>query len=195
MSSDQRVKEEIIDALNSGEELKRKIERLIDLSRQMTKMDADTLRAIDSRLKGTYGSEYAHSQGEYGSLIELYQILNEKDPHSYEVLLSLADLLLLDGQHSFSFDLFNQAFRHDPLLLFNAPGELGEHIDRYGSQSQKIHYKISLSRAFVLDGNLEDAREEYGEVTQLHGEEGEFVQSYFQTEDLKNEFLSLLNEQ
>ncbi|MGL5828450.1 MAG: hypothetical protein ACRC0L_02635 [Angustibacter sp.] len=114
--------------------------------------------------------------------------MNEKAPRSYKILLSLADLLFLDGQCLLSFDLFNKAFYHDPLLLFSAPGELWEYIDKYGNQSQKIHYKLSLMRAFILDGNSEDAVGEYEEVTQLYGEKEGILQSYFQTEELRNEF-------
>ncbi|MBR8839106.1 MAG: hypothetical protein DSM106950_35185 [Stigonema ocellatum SAG 48.90 = DSM 106950] len=97
----------------------------------------------------------------------------------------------MDRQYSNSFDAFNQAFCQKPLLLFEAPGELSDYLDKYGSESQKIYYRISLVRALLLDESLDDAAEEYHDIIQTYGEDNEVLEKFVQENKIKEE-LSLL---
>ena len=170
-----------------------KIAELLPIIAEMRELNPAIFNSIDSTIKGTYGSEYLISQGDYQPIIEFYQFLNQKFPDLAEVLLSLGDIYLLDKQYSNSFDAFNKAFYKHPLLLFEAPGELGDYIEKYGSDSQKIYYRISLVRALFLDENFDDAKEEYQDIIQFYGENNEVMKEYLQEPKMKAEISRLLN--
>ena len=170
-----------------------KIADLLPIIAQVEELDAATFKSIDSRIKGTYGSEYLISQGDYQPIIEFYQFLNQKFPDLADVLLSLGDIYLLAKQYSNSFDAFNKAFYKHPLLLFEAPGELGDYIEKYGSDSQKIYYRISLLRALFLDESFDEAKEEYQDIIKSYGENNEVIKEYLQEPKMQAEISLLLD--
>lgn len=177
----QNTKDAIIAILNNEtSSINQKIADLRIVINNISNLSLPIFRLIDSKLKGIYGSEYLISQGNYESLIEFYNFLNQKFSDSAEVLCSLGDLYLLDKQYSNSFDTFNKAFYQEPLLLFTAPGELQEYLDKYGSESQKKHYSISLVRALVLDDSFDEAIEEYDEIIQTYGNDNEIIKDCLQ---------------
>jgi tetratricopeptide (TPR) repeat protein len=169
-----------------------KIADLLPLIDNITQLTLPIFKLIDSKLKGIYGSEYLISQGDYEPLIEFYNFLNNKFPDLTEILCSLGDIYLLNKQYSNSFDAFNKAFYKEPLLLFTAPGELQEYLDKYGSESQKKYYGISLVRALVLDDSFDDASEEFDEIIQTYGKNNEIIQNCLQDPIIQEQLSQLL---
>lgn len=177
----QNIKDAIIAILNN--ETTSRNHKIVDLQRiinNISNFPLPIFRLIYPKLKGIYGSEYLISQGDYEPLIEFYQFLNNKFSDSAEILCSLGDIYLLDKQYNKSFDTFNKAFYKEPLLLFTAPGELQEYLDKYASESQKKHYGISLVRALVLDDSFDEAIEVYDEIIQTYGNDNEIIKNYLQ---------------
>jgi tetratricopeptide (TPR) repeat protein len=176
-----RRKKTIISILNDNKlNQLQKTGKLMPVIQEMTGINSELLELIDAKLKGPYGSEFLLTHGDFLSLIPFYSFLNQKFPDSAEVLLSLGDLLLLNQQYRCAFDAFNKAFYTKPLLIFKAPGELFDELNRYGSDSQKIYYQISLVRALVLDGELAEARDEYQELIQMYDDDHETIKKCFQ---------------
>jgi tetratricopeptide (TPR) repeat protein len=167
--------------------------KLMPVIQEMTDMDSELLERINAKLKGPYGSEFLLTHGDFLSLIPFYSFLNQKFPDSAEILLSLGDLLLLNQQYRSAFDAFNKAFDTKPLLIFKAPGELFDELNKYGSDSQKIDYQISLVRALILDGELVEARDEYQELIQMYDDDHEMIKKCLQEKKIKAE-LSRLTE-
>lgn len=187
------AKDTIIDILNNETTSRnQKIADLLPLINNITQLTLSIFKLIDSKLKGIYGSEYLISHGDYEPLIEFYKFLNHKFPDFAEILCSLGDIYLLDKQYSNSFDAFNKAFYKDPLLLFTAPGELQEHLDKYGSESQKKYYRISLVRALVLDDSFDDATEEFDEIIQTYGKDNEIIKDCLQDPIIQKQLSQLL---
>lgn len=177
----QNTKDAIVAILNN--ETTSRNQKIVDLQRiinNISTLPLPVFKLIDSKLKGIYGSEYLISQDDYEPLIEFYKFLNNKFPDSAEILCSLGDIYLLDKQYNKSFDTFNNAFYKEPLLLFTAPGELQEYLDKYGNESQKEYYGISLVRALILDNSLDDAIEEYDEIIQTYGSDNEIIKNCLQ---------------
>ena len=151
-------------------------------------MTIETFKLIDHFLKGQYGSEYLLIQGSITIVINFYQFLQKKFPQVYQIQLSLADLLLLDKQYTKSFNLFNQIFYENPLLIFEAPGDLYKMLEKYGNDQQKISYHLYLVRAFIEDENLEDAQQECDEIIGKYGGDNQYIKDWlklFQMSNLK----------
>ena len=161
-----------------------KIEQLIGLFSQETTINLEDFKMIDKLLKGSYGSEYLIIQKNMKDTMNFYYFLGNKFPESELIKLSLADLLLLNNQYYKSFNLFNQVFTDNPLLIFKAPGELYKILEKYGNDEHKIIYRLSLVRAFFEDKNPEDALEEYQETIEEYGINNQIIKNYLKITNL-----------
>ena len=170
-----------------------KLLKLKQILEKLPEIDSDSLKLINSEVKGIYGSEYLLTKYNFLTETEFYKFLKNRYSDSAEVLLSYGDLLLLSKQYHESFDAFNQAFYLQPTLLFQAPGELSDFIKEHGSEIQKISYDIALLRAFILDKDWEDATEQYDDLIEAYGKNNQIIQQSFQDPKIKKEILSLFS--
>ncbi|WP_144054031.1 tetratricopeptide repeat protein [Baaleninema simplex] len=169
-----------------------KLEKAKKLLIGASEIKSEWLKKIESRLKGSYGSEYLYTRGNYAALIDFYKAISEYFPESAEALFILGDCLLLNEQYQDSFDFFNKAFCMKPLLLFDAPGELSFNIKKKGTEQQQAFYHLSLIQALILDGLLEDAIEEYREFESIYSNSYHLINIYFRNPDETSNFLSQL---
>lgn len=190
----ENIKSKIVATLDDKEtSALSKITKLQEILKKTTEIDPDLVELINFHFKGKYGSEYLTIQGNYQTIIDFYDFLNKRFPDSAEILFSLGDLFLLHKQHKKSFDAFNQAFYQNPLLLFKAPGELENLLEKYGSEWQNIYYRLSFVRASLLDDSIEDAREEYHEIINIYGEDNNAIKTYLQESIIREELSPLSN--
>jgi hypothetical protein len=160
-----------------------KINQLKSLFSQENTITIKTVKLIDQFLKGQYGSEYLLIQDSIKEIINFYQFLQSKFPDVEQIKLSLADLFLLDEQYNESFNLFNELFYQNPLLIFEVPGEFYEMLEKYGNDQQKISYHLSLVRAFIEDENLEDAQQECDEIIAKYGGNNPYLKDWLRLHD------------
>ena len=163
-----------------------KINQLKKLFSQENTITIKTFELIDKCFKGQYGNEYLRIQGAIKDIIKFYQILQNKFPQLEQIKLSLADLLFLDQQYNESFNLFNELFCQNPLLIFETPGELYEILEKYGSEEQKIIYHLCLVKAFIEDENLEDAQQECDEIIAKYGGDNQSIKDWLKLHDRAN---------
>lgn len=175
------------DSINTFE----KTNQLSNVLEGIPEINDSWLKLIDAKLKGQYGSEYLTTEGDYKVLISFYRRLSENFPESARILLSLGDLLLLNRYYKESFAIFRRAFCKNPLLVFQAPGELEDFLQEYGNELQIIHHRLSIVKALLLDDSPEDAAEVYQELIEIYGSQKNFIATCLQDFQIQEDLLKL----
>jgi hypothetical protein len=90
----------ILDALPAGSEL-----------------DPDTLLALESHLRGGYGSEYLKIGSDFAEHLRFWKTLAGRFPENPKLGAIYADTLLIGGHIPEAMDEFLRAFEREPTLL------------------------------------------------------------------------------
>ncbi len=123
---------------------------LLDLLPKCQEFEEDTLVALESHLRGGYGSEYLKIGDDLREHLRFWKTLAERFPEKPKALGNYADTLLLAGHIPEAMDAFLAAFEKNPVLVYKFGGELYDYMKEMGGE-RWLGYQLALLRAALAE--------------------------------------------
>lgn len=162
---------EILNARAAYPDIGAWFDRILGAMPSGSELSPETLRALESHLRGGFGTEYLKIGNDSVEHLRFWKTLAEEFLDVPKLRAIYADTLLLGGRISEAMPEFLAAFAKQPTLLYEFGGELYDYMHSTGGRTW-LAYKLITIRAAMADSKvnyeyirqqLDDSRREFSD--------------------------------